>query len=105
MESVARMAKETRTRFDEIASGDQIQDSDFWLHKLPQALESHGSLVISFCIASRQLGAAVSHLIHNYCDVLHRFSEGLGYVGLERRTTANSFRVQASNPFTLLLLI
>ena len=56
--------------------------------------------VISFCIASWQLGAAVSHLIHNYCDVLHQFYLGLAYVGLVERTTANCFRVQASDPFS-----
>ena len=61
--------------------------------------------IISFCIASWQLGAAVSYLIHNYCDMLHRFYEGLGYVGLVERTTASCFHVQASDPFTLLLLI
>ena len=61
--------------------------------------------VISFCIACWQLCAAVSYLIHNYCDLLRRLYEALGYIGLVERTTANCFPVQASDPFTLLLLI
>ena len=61
--------------------------------------------VISFCIASWQLGAVVSYLIHNYCDLLNRFYAALGYVGLVERTTSNCFRVQASDPFTLLIMI
>mmetsp|Transcript_12317 Transcript_12317/g.20397 ORF Transcript_12317/g.20397 Transcript_12317/m.20397 type:complete len:255 (+) Transcript_12317:3-767(+) len=61
--------------------------------------------VVAFCIASWQLGAVVAYVVHNYCDLLERFYEALGYVGLVERTSINCFRVQASDPFTLLMLI
>ena len=61
--------------------------------------------VISFCIASWQLGAVVAYVIHNYCFLLQRLYESLGYAGLIERTESNCFRVQASAPFTLLIFI
>lgn len=61
--------------------------------------------VVSFCIASWQLGAVVAYIVHNYCDLLERFYEALGYVGLVERTSINCFRVQMADTFTLLMLI
>jgi hypothetical protein len=61
--------------------------------------------VVSFCIASWQLGAVVAYVIHNYCFLLQRLYESLGYAGLIERTESNCFRVQASAPFTLLIFI
>lgn len=61
--------------------------------------------VISFCIANWQLGAVVAYFLHNYCDLLNRFYEALSYVGIVERTSANCFRAQASDPFTLLIII
>jgi hypothetical protein len=61
--------------------------------------------VISFCIASWQLGAVFSYLLQNYCDMLHQLYDALGYVGLVEQTSSNCFSVQASDPFTLVMLI
>jgi hypothetical protein len=70
-----------------------------------RALKHMEVYIISFVIASWQLGAVIAYVIHNYCVLMGSLFDALAYIGLVEKTDAQCFRVQASAASTVLIFV